>query len=270
MNPVGLSDSIYLAFGTSSVTTGAATNADSTPTVTVLEDGTALGYAPTVTNITTGLYKVQIDCTAANGFEAGRRYMVYATATVGAITGRDGIGEFEVMAVDLNTGIDVATSTRLAPTIAARTLDVTATGAAGIDWANVENPASINAMPNTDVGAAFSVGFVEAGGITAATFAAGAIDAAAIATNAIDADALAADAVVEIANGVLRTALTEGYAADGVAPTLEQFLYMVHSELAEFSISGTTITCKKLDGSTTSMTFTLDDAVNPVSRTRNT
>ena len=245
MNPVGLSDSIYLAFGTSSVTTGAATNADSTPTVT---------------NITTGLYKVQIDCTAANGFEAGRRYMVYATATVGAITGRDGIGEFEVMAVDLNTGIDVATSTRLAPTIAARTLDVTATGAAGIDWGNVENQATLVSLDLTQIETCLSTQNIEPGGILADSFVAGAIDAA----------ALAADAVVEIANGVLRTALTEGYAADGVAPTLEQFLYMVHSELAEFAISGTTITCKKLDGSTTSMTFTFDDAVNPVSRTRNT
>lgn len=69
---------------------------------------------------------------------------------------------------------------------------------------------------------------------------------------------------------VLRTALTEGYAADGAAPTLEQFLYMVWTALSEFAISGTTITCKKLDGTTTSMTFTLDDATNPTSRTRAT
>lgn len=69
---------------------------------------------------------------------------------------------------------------------------------------------------------------------------------------------------------VLRTALTEGYAADGAAPTLEQFLFMVWTALSEFAISGTTITCKKLDGTTTSMTFTLDDATNPTSRTRAT
>ena len=69
---------------------------------------------------------------------------------------------------------------------------------------------------------------------------------------------------------VLRTALTEGYAADGAAPTLEQFLYMVWTALSEFAISGTTITCKKLDGTTTSMTFTLDSATDPTSRTRAT
>jgi hypothetical protein len=39
----------------------------------------------------------------------------------------------------LDTILDAAISTRLAPTDTGRTLDVTATGAAGIDWANVEN-----------------------------------------------------------------------------------------------------------------------------------
>lgn len=105
MTPVSLGDSVFLHFGTTSTTTGAATNADSTPTVNVAEDGVALGYAPTVTNITTGLYMVQIDCTGGNGFEAGRRYSVYVAATVGTVAGRDGIGEFEVLAVDLNTGV---------------------------------------------------------------------------------------------------------------------------------------------------------------------
>ena len=105
MNQVFLSDSCYQYFGTSSTTTGAATNADSTPTVVVAEDGTDMGYSPTVTNVATGLYKVEIAATSGNGFEAGRRYNLYAVATVGGITGRDGIGEFEVLAVDLNTGV---------------------------------------------------------------------------------------------------------------------------------------------------------------------
>jgi len=114
MTPVFLSDSFWLHFGTSSVSTGAATNADSTPTVTVAEDGTDMGYAPTVTNVATGLYKVQIDATAGNGFEAGKRYSVYVVATVGGISGRDGIGEFEVLAVDMNTALDAAISSRMA------------------------------------------------------------------------------------------------------------------------------------------------------------
>jgi len=116
MTPVSLGDSVYLHVGTSSVSTGAATNADSTPTVTVVEDGSALGYSPTVTNVATGLYQVQIDATAGNGFEAGRRYSVYVAATVGGVTGRDGIGEFEVLALDLNATLNATVSSRLALT----------------------------------------------------------------------------------------------------------------------------------------------------------
>lgn len=64
--------------------------------------------------------------------------------------------------------------------------------------------------------------------------------------------------------------LTEAYATDGSAATAAQLLYMIWSALAEFAISSTTITAKKLDGSTTAMTFTLDDATTPTSRTRAT
>lgn len=71
-------------------------------------------------------------------------------------------------------------------------------------------------------------------------------------------------------DALLRTPLTETYAGPGAAPTLEQFMFMLHSALSEFAISSTTVTCKKLDGSTTAMTFTLDDASNPTSRTRAT
>lgn len=65
-------------------------------------------------------------------------------------------------------------------------------------------------------------------------------------------------------------ALTEAYASDGAAGTAAQLLYMIWAAVHEFSISGTTITSKKLDGSTTAMTWTLDDSSNPTSRTRAT
>jgi hypothetical protein len=149
MNPVSLSDSVYLHFGTSSSTTGAATNADSTPTVVVAEDGTDMAYAPTVTNVTTGLYKVQLDCTAGNGFEAGRRYSVYAVATVGGITGRDGIGEFEVLAVDLNTG--VASVTGAVGSVTGAVGSVTAAVTVGTINANVVNASALAADAVTEI-----------------------------------------------------------------------------------------------------------------------
>jgi hypothetical protein len=67
---------------------------------------------------------------------------------------------------------------------------------------------------------------------------------------------------------VLTTAMTEAYAADGVAPTLAQAIFIIKQNLEEFSFSGVTKTVKKIDGTTTAATYTLDDAATPTSNTR--
>ena len=64
------------------------------------------------------------------------------------------------------------------------------------------------------------------------------------------------------------TAQTESYASDGAAATPAQRLYMIYCTVGEFSISDTTITGKKVDGSTTAMTWTINSASSPTSRTR--
>lgn len=92
----------------------------------------------------------------------------------------------------------------------------------------------------------------------------------AAAANTLTASALATDAVNEIADGVRARQLTESYAADGVAPTLEQALLLIQQMLTEMSIAGTTMTIKKLDGTTTAATLTLNDATTPTSVTRAT
>lgn len=71
-------------------------------------------------------------------------------------------------------------------------------------------------------------------------------------------------------DAILQQQLTEGYNADGAAPTLEEALMGIYQRLTEFAIVGTTITVKKLDGSTTAMTLTMDDATDPTSSTRAT
>ena len=105
-------------------------------------------------------------------------------------------------------------------------------------------------------------------GVIVASLADGSITSAVIATGAIDADALAADAATEIATAVLTTQMTESYAADGTAPTLAQAMFLTQQSLHEFAISGTTRTVKKLDGTTTAATFTLDSATAATSTTR--
>lgn len=63
--------------------------------------------------------------------------------------------------------------------------------------------------------------------------------------------------------------LIDSVSADGSIPNLQQSLYMLTQFLFERTVAGTSMTVKKVDGSTTLMTFTLNDALNPTSITRN-
>lgn len=67
---------------------------------------------------------------------------------------------------------------------------------------------------------------------------------------------------------ILESQLTEAYAADGVAPTLTQAIFLIQQALTEFAIAGTSNTVKRLNGSTTAAVMTLDDATDPTSSTR--
>lgn len=67
---------------------------------------------------------------------------------------------------------------------------------------------------------------------------------------------------------ILTTALTESYGADGATATAAQLLYEIAQHMGEASVSGTTKTLKRRNGSTTAMTFTLDDATTPTAITR--
>lgn len=69
-------------------------------------------------------------------------------------------------------------------------------------------------------------------------------------------------------DALLTTALTESYAANGAAPTVTQALMAIHQMLMQFAISGTSVTVKKLDNSTTAFVVTLDSATTPTSAVR--
>ena len=75
---------------------------------------------------------------------------------------------------------------------------------------------------------------------------------------------------VDAAVALFTTQLTEAYAADGVAPTPAQALFLIQQMLTEFGIVGTTLTVREIDGTTTAATFTLDDGTNPTDITRAT
>lgn len=135
------------------------------------------------------------------------------------------------------------------PTTSGRSIDVTATGGVGIDWANVENPTTALNLSATNIDVDQVVASVSGavGSVTGLT--ASNLDAA-ISTRATPAQ-------------ILTTALTESYAADSAAPTVAQALFQLLGREYEFAITGDTMTVKKLDGLTTAMTFTLAPAGGP-------
>jgi hypothetical protein len=64
--------------------------------------------------------------------------------------------------------------------------------------------------------------------------------------------------------------ISEDYAASGAEGTPAQILYFIQQVFSEFSITSTTITVKKLDGSTTAATFEMNSDTSPTSRSRAT
>jgi len=99
--------------------TGALTDADALPAYRVYEEETA---TPVLTGTmsklddanTTGFYTESIACTAANGFEDGKTYIIYVSAAVGGVTGGAALGA--VIHIDIwSTSVRTLTSNSTAP-----------------------------------------------------------------------------------------------------------------------------------------------------------
>lgn len=69
---------------------------------------------------------------------------------------------------------------------------------------------------------------------------------------------------------ILTTAMTESYAAKGATMSAAQALYLLQAWLTNLTISGTTYTALKLDGTTTAATGTLDSSTAPTQNKRAT
>jgi hypothetical protein len=74
--------------------------------------------------------------------------------------------------------------------------------------------------------------------------------------------------VASTAAGGMDGIIPDSVPGDGTRPTPFQALYMIQQFLFERSVSGTTLTIKKPDGTTAMLAFTLSDASAPVSITR--
>lgn len=96
----------------------------------------------------TGLNHVTIVATAANGFTAATDIeVVITTGTVNSVS---------VVGYVVGT-FSIQNRSALRPTVAGRTLDVSAGGEAGVDWANIGSPTTTQALSGTTVGTVTTV-----------------------------------------------------------------------------------------------------------------
>lgn len=222
MSLIPIDEVVFFDVVTHVFATGVSTNADSSGTFEVYEESTDTAILTAQALVlragATGVYRGSFTASAANGFEAGKWYSVVASSTVSSVAGKCVVMGFRVAPaesvagvpkVDPSTwdGTDITTGVPLAPTVAGRTLDVSAGGEAGLDWANIGSPTTAQNLSATNIDVDQVVASVSGavGSVTGAvgSVAAGGITAASIATGAIDADALAADAVDEIWDEVM-------------------------------------------------------------------
>jgi len=89
-------------------------------------------------------------------------------------------------------------------------------------------------------------------------------------TDSLQAQRDAALTAAQAFAAVLTTQMTEAYAADGVAPTLAQAIFLIQQSLHEFGIVGTSRTVYKLNGTDTAAVFTLDSDTAPTITHRTT
>jgi hypothetical protein len=128
-------------------TDGAPATLSGTPAVVIYEDNsiTEITAAETLTvdfDGVTGLNNVRVVATSGNGFQAGSNFQ--AVISAGTVGGTSVVGYVVAQ-------FSIEDRSALRPTTAGNTLDVSAGGEAGIDWANVGTPGSTVSLSATTV-----------------------------------------------------------------------------------------------------------------------
>ncbi len=140
----------YAFFTTINATTGAAVNADSLPTAiaykNAVDDHT--NFALTVTNITTGLYK--ITGTIPAGYVGGDSVSVVVSATIGTIAGAKVVDEFLAAPANYYAAV-IDSSGRVDVGKILGTASQGAAGYVGLDWGQITNKTTTNALTGTTI-----------------------------------------------------------------------------------------------------------------------
>lgn len=155
----------------------------------------------------TGLHNVRIVASSGNGYAAGTNIDVVVTS--GTVDSVSIVGE-------VVGSFSIEARSGLRPTTAGRTLDVSSTGEAGVDWANVGSPTTTVNLSGTSVKTATDVetdtqdlqsrtpAALVSGRMDASVgaMASGVLTATAIAGDAITAAKVAADVTTELQSGL--------------------------------------------------------------------
>lgn len=148
------------------------------PTTTLNLSGTTISTSQAVASVSGAVGSVTGAVGSVTGNVGGN-----VAGSVGSVTGNVGgnvtgsIGSLATQAkADVNAEADTALSDygALKPTTSGRTLDVTATGAAGIDWGNVENPTTTLDLSSTTISTSQAVASVS-GAVGSVTGAVGSV-----------------------------------------------------------------------------------------------
>lgn len=152
---------IYGKFSTFRPSTGAAFTLGGTPALSVYKDNSTTQSTTGVTltvdfDTVTGLHHFAIDTSADGTFYAAGSFfdIVITTGTVDSVS----------VVGTVVASFTIRKNSALKPTTAGRTLDVSAGGEAGVDWANVGSPTTAVNLSGTDIQT------VANGALTAAKF----------------------------------------------------------------------------------------------------
>lgn len=143
---IRLGDTIDIKFSTVT-TTGAPTQLAGTPVISAYPGNSTTQLTAGITltadfDSVTGLNNVRVVASGGNGYATATNYtLVITTGTVGgtSVVGYC-IGSFSI-----------ENRSAVMPTTAGRTLDVSATGEAGLDWANIGSPTTANNLSSTNI-----------------------------------------------------------------------------------------------------------------------
>lgn len=148
-----LGSTLDIKFTTRRFSTGAPYTLAGTPAVAAYPDNSTTEITAGITlsvdfDSRTGLNNVRVVASSGNGYAAGSNYALVITA--GTVDSVSVVGE-----VVGSFSIEARSSLR--PTTAGRTLDVSAGGEAGVDWANIGSPTTTVGLSGTTVKTATDV-----------------------------------------------------------------------------------------------------------------